>query len=210
MKTLIEQLKEEKVIAILRGVPFDQAIRVVNALVDGGIRFIEFTLNSERALELIALCKEKYKERIRLGAGTVLNIRMAEEALKAGAEYLISPNVDEGVIEYGVSQQIDVWSGAMTPTEIVKAYHLGASAVKLFPYSSLGAKYLKEIKAPLDNIPIIATGGVGIDNAYSAFNAGAIAIGVGSQLLDKQLIKENKYDDLKRLSQEFLKIAKHN
>jgi 2-dehydro-3-deoxyphosphogluconate aldolase/(4S)-4-hydroxy-2-oxoglutarate aldolase len=133
---------------------------------------------------------------------------MAKEAVNAGAEYLISPNVDEEVIAYGVSQGIEVWPGALTPTEIVKAYNLGASAVKLFPYASLGPKYLREIKAPLDAIPIIATGGIGVHNMREAFDSGAMAVGVGSSLVNKHLIQNKKFDELTQQTKTLINALK--
>ena len=145
---------------------------------------------------------------MRIGAGTVLDLGQAKEAVAAGAEYIISPNLDEEVVYYGVEKGVDVWPGTMTPTEIVRAYKAGASAVKVFPLASLGVNYLKEIRAPLNHIPMIATGGVNLQNIRSVLDAGAVAVGLGGNLVNKQLIQEGKFDELAKLAQAFVSEAK--
>jgi 2-dehydro-3-deoxyphosphogluconate aldolase/(4S)-4-hydroxy-2-oxoglutarate aldolase len=153
---------------------------------------------------MISRFRETYEGRLRIGAGTVLDLGQAKEAIAAGAEYIISPNLDEEVIYYGVEQGIQVWPGTMTPTEIVRAYKAGASAVKVFPMGSLGINYLKEIRAPLNHIPMVATGGVNLQNINSFLDAGAIAVGLGGNLVDKQLVKDGKFNELRLLAQAFV------
>jgi len=157
---------------------------------------------------MISRFREKYAGRMRIGAGTVLDLGQAKEAVAAGAEYIISPNLDEEVVYYGVEKGVDVWPGTMTPTEIVRAYKAGASAVKVFPLASLGVNYLKEIRAPLNHIPMIATGGVNLQNIRSVLDAGAVAVGLGGNLVNKQLIQEGKFDELAKLAQAFVSEAK--
>jgi 2-dehydro-3-deoxyphosphogluconate aldolase / (4S)-4-hydroxy-2-oxoglutarate aldolase len=176
-------------------------------LADGGIVFLEETLYTDGALNMISRFREKYEGRLRIGAGTVLDLGQAKEAIAAGAEYIISPNLDEEVIYYGVEQGVQVWPGTMTPTEIVRAYKAGASAVKVFPMGSLGINYLKEIRAPLNHIPMVATGGVNLQNINSVLDAGAIAVGLGGNLVDKQLVKDGKFNELTKLAQAFVAQA---
>lgn len=132
---------------------------------------------------------------------------MAKEAVAAGASFLISPNLDEEVVEFGASRGISVWPGVMTPTEIVRARKAGAEAVKIFPMASLGVGYLAEICAPLNNIPMIATGGVDLGNIKDYFAAGACAVGMGSKLLNKEWIREGKYELLTEQAAKFVNAA---
>jgi 2-dehydro-3-deoxyphosphogluconate aldolase/(4S)-4-hydroxy-2-oxoglutarate aldolase len=201
---LMQSLSREKIVAIIRGISAESGDATAKALADGGIVFLEVTLNTDGALDMISRFRANYKGRLRIGAGTVLDLGQAKEAVAAGAEYIISPNLDEEVVYYGVEQGIEVWPGTMTPTEIVRAYKAGASAVKVFPMGSLGINYLKEIRAPLNHIPMVATGGVNLQNINSVLDAGAIAVGLGGNLVDKQLVKDGKFDELRKLAQAFV------
>lgn len=205
---LLNLLLEHKIVAIIRGLPREQGIPAADALADGGIKFLEVTLNTDGALEMISQLRERFEGRMRIGAGTVLDLSMAKEAVAAGAEYLISPNLDEEVLAYGLERGIEVWPGTMTPTEIVRAWKRGASAVKLFPMASLGIGYLKEIRAPLNHIPMIATGGVNMQNIRAMFEAGAAAVGMGSNLVDKKLIAEGKFDELRELARTYTETVR--
>ncbi|MBB6731628.1 bifunctional 4-hydroxy-2-oxoglutarate aldolase/2-dehydro-3-deoxy-phosphogluconate aldolase [Cohnella zeiphila] len=205
---LLETLSREKIVAIIRGIEADKGDATAQALADGGIVFLEVTLNTDGALGMISRFREKYEDRMRIGAGTVLDLGQAKEAVAAGAEYIISPNLDEEVIYYGVEQGVAVWPGTMTPSEIVRAYKAGASAVKVFPMGALGVNYLKEVRAPLDHIPMIGTGGVNLSNIRTVLEAGAIAVGLGGNLVDKKLVKEGKFDELTKLAQAFVSEVK--
>ncbi|MFC5404010.1 bifunctional 4-hydroxy-2-oxoglutarate aldolase/2-dehydro-3-deoxy-phosphogluconate aldolase [Cohnella soli] len=201
---LMQQLDQEKIIAIARGLSPNDCDATAQALADGGVVFLEVTLNTEGALGMISRLREAYGDRMRIGAGTVIDLSQAKEAISAGAEYLISPNLDEDVVRHGVECGIEVWPGTMTPTEIVRAYKAGASAVKLFPMGALGIGYLKEVRAPLNHIPMIATGGVNLQNINAVLDAGAIAVGLGSNLIDKQLVKDGKFDELTKNARLFV------
>jgi 2-dehydro-3-deoxyphosphogluconate aldolase/(4S)-4-hydroxy-2-oxoglutarate aldolase len=201
---LMQSLSREKIVAIIRGISAESGDATAKALADGGIVFLEVTLNTDGALNMISRFRADYEGRLRIGAGTVLDLGQAKEAVAAGAEYIISPNLDEEVVYYGVEQGVEVWPGTMTPTEIVRAYKAGASAVKVFPMGSLGINYLKEIRAPLNHIPMVATGGVNLQNINSVLDAGAIAVGLGGNLVDKQLVKNSKFDELRKLAQAYV------
>ncbi|NBD27303.1 bifunctional 4-hydroxy-2-oxoglutarate aldolase/2-dehydro-3-deoxy-phosphogluconate aldolase [Paenibacillus glycinis] len=205
---LLQALYEEKIIAIIRGISAESGDRTAQALADGGIVFLEVTLNTDGALGMISRFREQHAGRMRIGAGTVLDLGQAKEAVAAGAEYIISPNLDEEVLAYGLEHGVDVWPGTMTPTEIVRAFKAGATAVKVFPLGSLGINYLKEIRAPLNHIPMIATGGVNLQNVRSVLDAGAAGVGLGGNLVDKQLVKEGRFEELTKLAQAFVAEAK--
>ncbi|MBB6673377.1 bifunctional 4-hydroxy-2-oxoglutarate aldolase/2-dehydro-3-deoxy-phosphogluconate aldolase [Cohnella nanjingensis] len=204
----LKALSQEKIVAIIRGISVQSADAVAKALYDGGIVFMEVTLNTDGALGMISRFRSEYEGRMRIGAGTVLDIGQAKEAVAAGAQYLISPNLDEEVVYYGVENGVDVWPGTMTPTEIVRAYKAGASAVKVFPLGSLGLNYLKEIRAPLDHIPMIATGGVNLQNIRAAIEAGAVAVGLGNNLVNKPLIEAGNFEGLTKLARDFVAEVK--
>jgi len=201
---LLQSLAEQKIVAIIRGIEADKGDKTAQALADGGIVFMEVTLNTDGALDMITRFRERYAGKMRIGAGTVLDLAQAKAAEAAGAEYIISPNLDEEVVSYCVERGLEVCPGTMTPSEIVRAYKLGAGAVKVFPMGSLGVGYLKEIRAPLNHIPMVATGGVNLQNIRTVLDAGAIAVGLGGNLVDKKLIAESKFDELRKLAQAYV------
>ncbi|MFD0694545.1 bifunctional 4-hydroxy-2-oxoglutarate aldolase/2-dehydro-3-deoxy-phosphogluconate aldolase [Paenibacillus sp. GCM10027628] len=193
MQELIQQVKKSKVIVIIRGIEPSQAEPLFAALDAGGIQFAEVTLNTPNALHIIHEMRGKYDGRMTIGAGTVLNARMAEEAVGAGAQFLISPNVDQGMIRFAVDRDVLPLPGAMTPTEIVQAVQWGAPMVKLFPCSSLGPGYVKELRGPLGHVDMMAVGGITKDNAASYLEAGAVGVGVGGSLVSLRDIREGNY-----------------
>jgi 2-dehydro-3-deoxyphosphogluconate aldolase / (4S)-4-hydroxy-2-oxoglutarate aldolase len=205
---LLSLLANEKIIAIVRGIPKGSGEQTAKALAAGGISFLEITLNTDGALNMIDEIKGKFGDRMKVGAGTVLNLKMAKEAIKSGAEYIISPNLDEEVLTYGLEHGVEVWPGTMTPSEIVRAYNLGAKAVKVFPIGSLGVKYIKDLKAPLNHIPMVATGGVNLDNIKEVLGFGAIAVGLGGNLVNNSLIEKGDFEKITYMAESYTKLAK--
>ncbi|WP_339322392.1 bifunctional 4-hydroxy-2-oxoglutarate aldolase/2-dehydro-3-deoxy-phosphogluconate aldolase [Paenibacillus sp. FSL W8-0194] len=204
---LLNELLSSRLVAIVRGITRDEA-RVAGAgLAAGGVKLMEVTMNTEGALDIIHDWRSLYNGQARIGAGTVLNVKMAKEAVSAGAEFLISPNVDLNVIRYALEQGIDIWPGAMTPTEIVSAFYAGAEAVKLFPMASLGLGYLREIRAPLNHIPLIVTGGVSLQNIAEYYEAGASAVGIGSSLLPKDALAAGDANRIAESARAFVQAA---
>jgi 2-dehydro-3-deoxyphosphogluconate aldolase/(4S)-4-hydroxy-2-oxoglutarate aldolase len=201
---MLEVLTERKIVAILRGIPVATADQTVEALAAGGIWLLEVTMNTEGALDMVTRWRENYDGRLRVGAGTVLDLDMAREAIAAGAEFLIAPNLDEAVVAYGLEHGVEVWPGVMTPTEVVRAQQVGATAVKLFPAGSLGPHYLKDLRAPLGNVPMIAVGGVNLMNVQDFLQAGAMAVGLGSNLVDKTLIQTEQFEELTVLAKRYV------
>ncbi|GBG09891.1 2-dehydro-3-deoxyphosphooctonate aldolase [Paenibacillus agaridevorans] len=191
---MLEKLLEHKIVAILRGIEDDTADGAAEALIEGGIQLMEVTMNTAGATTIIERWRTKYGNAASIGAGTVLDVDYAKRAIDAGAQFLISPNLDEEVIAYGQERGVAVWPGVMTPTEIVRALKAGAGAVKLFPMGTLGIGYLKEIRGPLDTVPIMATGGVDLSNIRDYFAAGANAVGMGGKLISLDWVKEGKLD----------------
>lgn len=206
-KNLLSLLAKEKIVAIVRGIPKGSGEQTAKALAAGGVSFLEITLNTDGALMMIDELKGKFGNQLRVGAGTVLNLEMAKEAVRAGAEYIISPNLDEEVLVYGLEQGLEVWPGTMTPSEIVRAYNLGATAVKVFPIGSLGVKYIKDLRAPLNHIPMMATGGVNLENIKEVLGYGATAVGLGGNLVNNSLIEKGDFEQITNLAKAYTKLA---
>lgn len=199
-------LLQERIVAIFRGYTGEQADEAARALVRGGIRMMEVTMNTEGAASIISRWREIFDAEAYIGAGTVLDAATARTAIAAGAQYLITPNLDEEVIAVAAEQGIDVWPGVLTPTEMVRAWKAGAKALKLFPLGALGADYIREIRGPLDHIPIIATGGVDLTNVEVYWKAGASAFGLGSKLVRSDYIRDGAYDKLEQHAKHWVRL----
>ncbi len=161
-------------IAILRGIEPSRLPALVRALAEGGIRAVEVTLNSPGALASIeALCVDAGDRGVAVGAGTVLDRRSAMDAVSAGATFLVAPHVDPPTIGWAVDHGVPILPGAMTPTEILVAWSAGASAVKLFPASVVGPAFVREVRGPLADVPLVPTGGITAATAAAFIGAGA-------------------------------------
>ncbi|WP_169083578.1 bifunctional 4-hydroxy-2-oxoglutarate aldolase/2-dehydro-3-deoxy-phosphogluconate aldolase [Paenibacillus sp. PL91] len=208
MNGMLELLLQHKIVAILRGIEDRHADAAAQALIDGGIHMMEITMNTEGAAAMIERWRSKFDGQAAVGAGTVTDVALAEQAVAAGAQFLISPNLDEDVIAFGRERGLSVWPGVMTPTEIVKAWKAGAEAVKIFPMGTLGIGYLQEIRGPLNNIPMIATGGVDLHNIADYFKAGANAVGMGSKLVNLEWIREDKFTQVTERARQFVEAVR--
>ena len=206
MEKKIESLiKEHKIIAILRGVPSEKIVDVAKALYDGGIRLLEITFNQKSETKLIdtpnaiRAVREALGDKMVIGAGTVMSVEEVRAAKEAGASFVLAPNVDETVIKETVACGLESIPGAMTPSEIVK----------LFPAGNLGLSYCKAVMAPINNVPMIAVGGVDDKNLPDFLKAGFIGLGIGSSLTNKKMIEEGRYDELKVLAEVYVKAAEN-
>lgn len=180
------------VVGILRAFGRAEIDQMVPASLEGGLSNIEVTMNSPGAVELIARCIALAGPRANVGAGTVTDLVRLQQALDAGASFIVTPTVVPEVIEACVGRGIPVMPGAYTPTEIQQAWELGAHCVKIFPAETLGPGYLRAIKAPLPHIALMPTGGVSVETLGAFKKAGASAFGVGSPLFDaKQVATAN-------------------
>jgi len=179
----LSQILDSKIVAIIRGAKPADVLKITRALLEGGIKVLEVTLNSEKALAVIEELADQIGDRVLIGAGTVLSAEAAKEAIAAGAKFIISPNVDIETIK--MTKHLDVVSipGAYTPTEIITAFNNGGDIIKVFPASG-NVGYIKDIRGPLPHIPLMATGGVGINNILEFKKAGAAAFGIGSSLVN--------------------------
>lgn len=189
LSSWLSLLQEARAIAVIRAHKKEQARQMAIAIAAGGMRLIEITWNSEGSAELIAQLRNELPE-CTIGTGTLLNLAQQQQAIAAGAQFLFSPHLDVEMIQSAVQQKVPMIPGALSPTEIVTAYTAGASCVKVFPVQALGGvNYIKSLQAPLGHIPLIPTGGVTVTNAPDFINAGAIAVGLASELFPKQLLQ---------------------
>lgn len=204
---IIEQLAAAPIVPILRKVPYEKSASIVKALIDGGVTSIEVTMESEKAAEIIAETIDAYGAQVLVGAGTVLNVEDCQRAIEAGAQFIVTPALDEDVVAYAAEQGVPIIPGVFTPAEMLQAVKLGAEAIKLFPASVLGPAFIKDVKGPLSHIPIMATGGITADTATDYLKAGAVAVGTGSALLKKDLIAANDWDGLKKETEKWLQAV---
>lgn len=184
------------IIGILRGIPDRHVSKIIPLYLEAGFTTIEITMNTPGAAQMIADATTLYGFSLNIGAGTVCTEEDLASALQAGASFIVTPILNETVITTCVARQVPIFPGAYTPTEIYKAWLLGASMVKVFPANRLGPEYIKEVKAPLNHIRLVPTGGVNVDNFTEFLKAGADGVGMGSQLFSKSLISEENWDGL--------------
>ena len=184
------------VVAVIRMKDADKLRAVVDAIAEGGVRAIEVTMTVPGAVGLIAKLAGTLPHDILLGAGTVTDAKTARAVIDAGARYVVSPVFRPEVIAACHERDVAAAPGCFTPTEILDAHDRGADVVKVFPATALGPQYIKDVRAPPPQVKLMPTGGVSLDNAGDWIRAGAVAVGVGSALLDAKAIDEGRFDVL--------------
>ena len=210
---IIQQILDTKLIAIVRGLPENQAVPLARALLAGGISLIEVTFNQAKpdsfinTARAIAAIRESLGDTMRVGAGTVMSPAQLRLAYDAGAGFIISPNVDGAVIggtrEYGLVSL----PGCMTATECAAAHGYGADFIKVFPAGALGPGYIKALTAPLSHLRFLAVGGVDCANIPDFLRAGALGFGVGGNLVNKDWIAAGAFDRITALAEEYVRAA---
>ncbi len=204
----LSHILEHKIVAILRGMPPAELVNIATALHQGGVRVLEVTLNSPGALPAISELNRLFKDRLLIGAGTVLDANNAHDAIAAGASFLISPTTDPEVIRIAKSAGVVSIPGAFTPTEILAAHKLGADIVKVFPAPD--AAYIKNIRGPLDQVRLMPTGGIHAGNIKAYAEAGAVAFGIGSSLVNSKAdLNESYYAELTASAQRLITVLNH-
>ncbi len=201
---VIKTIEDTGVIAIMRHITGEALKPTVEALWNGGIRCIEVTANTEGALSMVSLLAEEYGDRMVIGAGTVLDAPTAREYIRAGARFLLSPSLHREVID--AARELDIVSipGAYTPTEIINGYSWGGDIIKLFPACIGGVDYIRQIRGPFPQIPILAVGGVNLENTASFMGAGCMGIGVGSSLVNPNAIKKGDFQGIENKARAFV------
>jgi 2-dehydro-3-deoxyphosphogluconate aldolase/(4S)-4-hydroxy-2-oxoglutarate aldolase len=203
----LNRIRELGLLAVIRGPSPELTIAMVDALVDGSVLGIEITYTTPHAIDVVKSISEKYGDRIMLGMGTLTKPAQAIEAKTAGARFIVSPHLEEALAVAMVKSGLAVMIGALTPSEIVRAFRLGSDVVKLFPGSQGGPKYLKALHGPFPDIPMMPTGGVDIDNIDDWFAAGAFAVGAGSNLCPSAWAKEGRFDEIKSNAEAYVKVV---
>jgi len=193
---IIEEILKRKAVAVLRIKEPEKLKKVIEALADGGITIAEITMTVPNAIQLIEKMSNELDKNIIVGVGSVLNQQVAEDAIKAGAKYVVSPIFKKEIIETAHKFDVPAMPGCFTPTEIQTAYESGADIIKVFPADVLGMAFFKGILAPMPHLKLMPTGGVTLTNAGEWLKAGACAVGIGSALLDKEAIQNEKYEKL--------------
>ncbi|HPN34709.1 MAG TPA: bifunctional 2-keto-4-hydroxyglutarate aldolase/2-keto-3-deoxy-6-phosphogluconate aldolase [bacterium] len=204
----LQSLMDSGIVAIVRANTSEGLLRVVEAIEKGGVRAIEVTMTTPKAIETIAAVTEKYQGDVLVGVGTVLDEATARMAILAGAKFVVAPNLNEEVVRTARRYSRIVMPGAFTPTEIVRAWEAGADVVKVFPTSSVGPDYIKDLKGPLPHISMLPTGGVTVDNAGAFIKAGACAVAVGGNLASANAISEGRYEEITQNAARFVEAVK--
>ncbi|HEY7126970.1 MAG TPA: bifunctional 4-hydroxy-2-oxoglutarate aldolase/2-dehydro-3-deoxy-phosphogluconate aldolase [Ktedonobacterales bacterium] len=197
-------LTRTRLVAIVRLEHYERALEVAQALLAGGISVIEFTLTGRGATEAIASTRAALGDAALIGAGTVLKPGDVTDVVSAGAQFVVTPVLRHSVIEACLTRNIPIICGALTPTEIVEADEAGAALVKVFPARQVGPQYLRDLLAPLPHLRLVPTGGVTLQNASAYLQAGAVAVGVGGNLISEQAVAAREWAQITRQAQEYV------
>ncbi len=206
----LNTLRKNRVIAVIRTSKMELARQMAKAVAAGGIRIIEITWNTHQAAELITLLRSELPT-CTIGTGTLLTQEELQKALKIGCQFVFTPHTNAAMIQTAKIAGVPIIPGALSPTEIVTAWHAGASCVKIYPISAVGgANYIKSLQGPLGEIPLIPTGGVTLENAKEFINAGAISVGLSGKLFPEKLIIAEDWEAIAQQAQVLVKQLSEN
>jgi len=206
MNDFMKNFYERKVIVVCRGIDEEEIVNVATALWEGGIRFMEVPFNQAEpstflsTAKKIKAVKDALGDKMYVGAGTVITMEQFEIAKEAGAEMIVSPTMEEDVIAATKAAGLISMPGCSTPSEMTKAYKLGADLIKLFPASVLNLKVIKEIRVPLNHLPLVCFGGVSAENINEMLLTGVVGVGMASSILDKQALVNKDYAKITALA----------
>jgi len=195
-ESTLNRIRELGLLAVLRGPSPELTLQMVDALVEAGVLGIEITYSTPNAPQVVSELSKKYGKHILLGMGTLTRAEHAAEAKAAGAHFIVSPHCEDELAHAMVGTELAVMIGALTPSEVMHAYQLGSDVIKLFPGLLGGPAYMKALRGPFPDIPMMPTGGVSADNLGDWFAAGAIAVGAGSELCPPALAKEGRFAEI--------------
>src|SRR5881227_397777 len=204
-----ERIVEIGVVPVVRASSAREARIAADAVCEGGIPIVEITMTVPGAVEVIRELTRSSAGDVLVGAGTILNIEAARKCLDAGAQFLVSPGLNQQVIQLAAREEKLMMAGALTPTEVITAWEAGADFVKIFPCGQVGgAKYIKALKGPLPQIPLVPTGGVNLNTAAEFIEAGAAALGIGGELVQADALKSGKSQIIVENARKFVEIVK--
>ena len=202
-------IAEVGIIPVIRAPSADAAVAVVEALLQAGLTVAEITMTVPNAIDAIAAVAKRFAGEVLVGAGTVTDAKTARRAIDAGADFIVTPCLVPHVIDTARRADVAVLPGALTPTEVFEAFRLGGDMVKVFPAQNVGgAAYLRALRGPFPDIPLVPTGGVTLENIREMFDAGAAAVGVGSELVSKDALARRDYAAIGALASQFLAAAR--
>jgi 2-dehydro-3-deoxyphosphogluconate aldolase/(4S)-4-hydroxy-2-oxoglutarate aldolase len=206
---VLQRIAEVGLVPVVRAESAEEAIQVVDAIREGGVSVFEITMTVPGAIAVMEQVSRRFGAEALVGAGTVLDAETARACILAGAQFVVGPTLDRGTIEVCRRYSVPVMPGALTPTEVLAAWTAGADVVKVFPCGALGgASYIKSLKAPLPQIEMIPTGGVSVKTAADFIRAGAMALGVGADLVDTRAIREGQARQVTEKAREYLRIVR--
>jgi len=200
----IQKIKSLGLLAVIRGPSVKVTLSMVDALVAGGVTGIEVTYSTPQAEDVVKSLADLYGDEIVLGMGTLTRPEQAEASRQAGASFLVSPICQVELVKAMVDTGLAVMTGALTPSEVFQAYELGSDIVKIFPGSLTGPSYIKALRGPFPNIPMMPTGGVSLENIGDWFAAGAVAVGAGSELCPKKLVEAGEFNKISENARRFV------
>ena len=203
--TVLEIIARHKIVAIVRLDDLSTARHITEALVEGGIRAIEFTLTNPDAVATIAAMRKAVDASVAIGAGSVISVEQVGAVAEAGAQFVVSPVSKRDVIAACQERGLPAMPGAFTPSEIQQAWEWGASVVKVFPANHLGKRYIKDVKAPLPHLRLMPTGGVNVDNFRELLELGAFAVGVGSSLINNEAVADRNWRQLRANAEAYMR-----
>jgi 2-dehydro-3-deoxyphosphogluconate aldolase / (4S)-4-hydroxy-2-oxoglutarate aldolase len=204
-----ERIIEIGIVPVVRASSSREARIAADAVCEGGIPIVEITMTVPGAVEVIRQLMKSSSGDVLVGAGTVINAEAARRCLDAGAQFLVSPGLNTQVIGLAAAEEKLMMAGALTPTEVITAWEAGSDFVKVFPCGQVGgAKYIKALRGPLPQVPLVPTGGVNLNTAAEFIEAGAAALGVGGELVQAEALKSNKPEVIVENARKFLAIVK--
>lgn len=204
---MLEKVKALGLLAVIRGPSPELTVKMVEALVSGGVLGIEITYSTPNAEDVVQTLAKKFGDSIVLGMGTLTKPEQAQSAKNAGAHFLVSPICEPNLVKGMVDSGLLTMAGALTPTEVFQAYTLGVDVIKVFPGSLGGPSYIKALKGPFPYIPMMPTGGVNAGNVAEWFATGVVAVGAGSELCPPQLAKDGKFEEISNLAAAFVEVV---
>ena len=207
MTDWLTALSSTGVIAVARLDDSEKAIHVVEALLEGGIFFVEFAFSHRSALQGIERAHDEFSGAAVIGAGTVLTQR-PRAAILAGAEFVVTPSLNRSVIETCRRYSTPVFAGALTPTEIISAWEAGADIVKVFPASAFGPRYLRDLQGPFPQVRLMPTGGIDVSNVAEYLRAGAVAVCAGGSLVVPSAVSQGNWPEITARAKAFVAAAK--
>lgn len=201
-------IRDIGIIPVIRAASADAAFAVAEALVGAGLAIAEVTMTVPSAVDVIDRIVKRYGDRVLVGAGTVTDVASARKAMGVGAQFVVTPCLIPEIITATLAENVAMLPGALTPTEVFQARQLGGDMVKVFPVGVGGALYVRALRGPFPKIPLVPTGGVTLDNVRDMFDAGAAAVGVGSEMISRDALARQDYADIARMARLFLAASR--